>query len=292
MRESSLSRRVMVVESILEEPPSRAISVVPARSTAVRRTDPLPVLRRPSRLKKFLVNGALVIVFGITFLGFIAWTQRPVGPVGVITGWDGGVMQNVVVVTQNSPKATPVVTTKQVKMPVAAPAKAANASQALVRIDQTNAANYSSTDQYNNWWPSDCSASSMKEVMDAYGKKLSLTDVINYESSIHEITTDQGLMEWQGIDYTTSHFGFKTQEMNNPTIDDVVNAGNNGTPVIIGFPPYKWTGGHILVVIGGKTISGIQYVHLADSSRLNMQWMTYATFEKYWGGQGDIVTPA
>jgi len=71
----------------------------------------------------------------------------------------------------------------------------------------------------------------------------------------------------------------------------LVSIGNQGHPIIIDFPPDRWDGGHILVVRGGSVIGGVPYVHLADSSRLNMQWMMQTTFLKYWAGWAVVVTP-
>jgi ABC-type bacteriocin/lantibiotic exporter with double-glycine peptidase domain len=57
--------------------------------------------------------------------------------------------------------------------------------------------------------------------------------------------------------------------------------------VLIGFPPERWSGGHLLVLRGGDRSS----VYLADSSRLNMQKMAHKDFLKYWAGFAVIVMP-
>lgn len=247
--------------------------------------------------KKILLNSACVLFFLIVLFGFLVHSQQPSGPTGVITGWSDGITQNVVVSQTSTGK--PVVTAKTVKVapPAAKVLSAANASNALVRINQLDASEYDSYAQYTAWSPSTCSATSMTEVINSYGHHYTIGAILDYESSIGAITTELGLTYSGGIDATVKHFGFTTAWMTAISDDDagveaVVAKGNSGAPVIIGFPPAKWAGGHLLVVRGGATISGTRYVHLADSSSYNMQWMTYANFEKYWGGTAAVVTPA
>lgn len=185
--------------------------------------------------------------------------------------------------------STPVIgKTKSITLPTIA------ASANLVRINQLDPGQYNSTDEYNAWWPSACSAASMAEVINSFRDKnhrYRITDILSKEIALNEITPDLGLLRASGIDHTVAQFGFKAQWLSNPSISDMVTIGNSGHPIIIDFPPAKWDGGHILVVLGGKKIKGIDYVHLADSSRLNMQLMTYATFAKYWAGWAVIVSP-
>lgn len=165
----------------------------------------------------------------------------------------------------------------------------AGASKALVRVSQVDPAQYNSTDEYNTWWPSACSAASMTEIVNAYGKhNYRVTDILKEELSVHEIAADAGLLEPHGIDKTLTHFNFTTRWLNNPSVDDLVNTANSGTPVIINFPPYRWAGGHLLVAIGGNK----DYVYLADSSRLNMRAMDRKTFLKYWVGFAVVATPS
>ena len=161
------------------------------------------------------------------------------------------------------------------------------ASKALVRISQVDPNSYSSQQEYNTWWPSACSAASMTEVINSYGHSYKLSDILKVESGIGEITPDLGLVEPSGIAKTVAKYNFSANYLNNPSLNDVIKASNNGTPVIISFPPSRWAGGHILVVIGGDN----NYVYLADSSRLNMRAMTHSIFMKYWGGFAVIVTP-
>lgn len=161
------------------------------------------------------------------------------------------------------------------------------ASKALVRISQVDPNSYSSQQEYNTWWPSACSAATITEVINSYGHTYKLSDILRVESGLGEITPELGLVEPTGIDKTVAKFNFSANHLNNPSLSDVINAANNGTPVIISFPPSRWAGGHILVLIGGDS----KYVYLADSSRLNMRAMTRAVFMKYWAGFAVIVTP-
>ncbi len=162
------------------------------------------------------------------------------------------------------------------------------ASKALVRLSQVDPAQYNSIDEYNTWWPSACSAASMTEVINSYGHHYRVTDILKVETSINEITSDAGLLEPRGLDKTLAKFNFTTRWLNNPSIDDLINTANSGTPVIINFPPSRWAGGHLLVALGGNK----DYVYLADSSRLNMRAMDHKTFMKYWIGFAVVPTPA
>ncbi len=161
------------------------------------------------------------------------------------------------------------------------------ASKALTRISQLDTSQYSSSQEYDKWAYSACSAATLTEIFNAYGKNYRITDVLSVESRIGEISPNIGLVEPVGIDRTAARFGFKATWPNKPSLDDVVTIGNHGRPVIIGFPPHKWSGGHILITVGGDSNS----VYLADSSRLNMRVMPRQTFLKYWAGFAVVVTP-
>lgn len=163
----------------------------------------------------------------------------------------------------------------------------AGASKALIRVNQLDPAQYATNQEYSTWAFSTCSAASMTEVINSYGHNYRITDILKVESGIGEITPALGLLEPQGIDKTAAHFGFKTTWLNNTNLDQVINVGNQGRPVIVSFPPSRWDGGHILVVRGGNS----QSVYLADSSRLNMQVMSRPTFMKYWAGFAVVIVP-
>ena len=161
------------------------------------------------------------------------------------------------------------------------------ASKVLVRVSQVDPAQYNSPQEYDIWWPSACSAASMTEIINSYGHNYRVTDILKVETSVNEITPDAGLLEPHGLDKTLAHFNFATRWLNNPSVDDLIKTANSGTPVIINFPPYRWAGGHLLVVLGGDK----DYVYLADSSRLNMRAMDRKTFLKYWVGFAVVATP-
>ncbi|HEV2656671.1 MAG TPA: C39 family peptidase, partial [Ktedonobacteraceae bacterium] len=166
-------------------------------------------------------------------------------------------------------------------------ASLSGASGALMRLPQLDASQYNSQQDYNTWAYSACSTASMTEVINSYGHKYRIADILKVEAGIHEITPDLGLIEPIGIDRTVAQFGFNTYWLKNPSLDDVISVATKGHPVIVGFPPDRWSGGHLLVVRGGDS----KYVYLADSSRLNMQAMARATFMKYWAGFAAVVMP-
>ena len=185
--------------------------------------------------------------------------------------------------------ATPPVANANANNAKASPfASLSGASKALVRINQLDPVQYNSQQDYNTWAYSACSTAAMTAVINSYGHNYRLADILKVEAGIHEITPDLGLLEPTGIDRTVAQFGFKTYWLSNTSLDNVIKVANQGHPVIVGFPPALWSGGHLLVVRGGTS----QYVYLADSSRLNMQTMARATFMKYWAGFAVVAMPA
>jgi hypothetical protein len=167
-------------------------------------------------------------------------------------------------------------------------ANLSGASKALVRINQLDPTQYSSQQDYTTWAYSACSSAAMTAVINSYGHHYRIADILKVEAGIHEITPDLGLLEPTGIDRTVAQFGFKTYWLSNTSLDTMIKVANQGHPVIVGFPPALWSGGHLLIVRGGNN----QYVYLADSSRLNMQAMARATFMKYWAGFAVVAAPA
>jgi Peptidase C39 family len=165
--------------------------------------------------------------------------------------------------------------------------KLSGASGALLRVSQLDPVQYSSQQDYSTWAYSACSTAAMTEVINSYKHNYRIADILKVEAGIHEITPDLGLLEPIGIDRTVSQFGFQTYWLNNPSLDDLLKVANQGHPVIVGFPPARWSGGHLLVVRGGDS----KYVYLADSSRLNMQSMARDTFMKYWAGFAVVAMP-
>jgi hypothetical protein len=161
------------------------------------------------------------------------------------------------------------------------------ASQLLVRISQLDPNQYGSTDEFNTWAYSACSTASMTEVFDAYGYHYRITDVLKVESQIGEITPQDGLIEEAGIQRTAAQFGFKTSWGHMLSLDQVIATANQGKPVIVSFPPDRYAGGHLLVVIGGDSNN----VYLADSSLYNRHSLARWQFLNWWEGFAAVVTP-
>jgi Peptidase_C39 like family len=161
------------------------------------------------------------------------------------------------------------------------------ASQLLVRISQLDPDQYGSTYEFNTWAYSACSTASMTEVFDAYGYHYRITDVLKVESQIGEITPQDGLIEEAGIERTAAQFGFKTSWGHTLSLDQVIATANQGKPVIVSFPPDRYAGGHLLVVIGGDSNN----VYLADSSLYNRHSLARWQFLNWWEGFAAVVTP-
>ncbi len=162
------------------------------------------------------------------------------------------------------------------------------ATQHLVRLGQLDPAQYQSPQEYTDWADSACSTASLAEVINAYGHNYRVTDILQTEAGIHEITPQLGLLEDVGVQRTAAKFGFKTAWGYHLNLDQVIAAANNGTPVIVSFPPSRFPGGHLLVVRGGDST----FVYLVDSSTRNWTQLSHARFMQLWAGFSAILTPA
>lgn len=162
-----------------------------------------------------------------------------------------------------------------------------NASQRLVRLSQLDPQQYVSTEEYNTWAYSACSAAAITEVLNAYGHQYRITDILNREAHIGEITPALGLLRPEGIEHTAAQFGFQTTWGNAWTLDRVIETANHGNPVIVDFPPDRYDGGHLLVVTGGN----MSTVFLADSSLWNRHSLSRGQFLQWWVGFAAVVTP-
>ncbi|MDQ2714739.1 MAG: transglycosylase SLT domain-containing protein [Chloroflexota bacterium] len=162
-----------------------------------------------------------------------------------------------------------------------------NASRALVHLSQLDSAQYATPQEYQTWAYVACSAASMTEVLNAYGHRYRITDILNVEARLGEITPQLGLVEDVGIARTVATFGFNTTWGHQLSLDDVIATANTGKPVIVNWPPDRWAGGHLLVVTGGDVTS----VFLADSSSYNITLLPRDRFSQLWGGFSAIVTP-
>ncbi|HTI14287.1 MAG TPA: hypothetical protein VL461_06915 [Dictyobacter sp.] len=167
-------------------------------------------------------------------------------------------------------------------------ATSSGASAALVRVAQMDRDQYSSQDQYNTWAASACSAATMTEIVNDYTHhSYHISDILTVESGLHQITPELGLLEPTGIDVTLAKYNLNTIHLTNPSIDQIIAIANKGHPVIVSFPPAKWSGGHILIVRGGTSST----ITLADSSQYNMTVVPQSTFLKYWGGFAVVPMP-
>lgn len=162
-----------------------------------------------------------------------------------------------------------------------------NASQALVRISQLDESEYASQTEYDTWAYSACSTTSMTEVLNAYGYHYRITDVLQVEARLGEITPQLGLVENAGIANTAARFGFQTDWGNHWTLAQVISIANLGRPVIVSWPPQRYDGGHLVVVTGGDADN----IYLADSSRWNRHALTRAQFLQWWDGFAAVMIP-
>lgn len=162
------------------------------------------------------------------------------------------------------------------------------ATQHLARVGQLDPTQYQSQQEYLTWGDSACSTASMTEVINAYGHHYRVTDILQVEVGLHEITPALGLLEDVGIQRTAAKFGFKTAWGYSLSLDQVIAAANQGTPVIVSFPPARFAGGHLLVVRGGDSGS----VYLTDSSARNWTQLSRTRFMQLWAGFSAILTPA
>jgi hypothetical protein len=158
----------------------------------------------------------------------------------------------------------------------------------LVRINQLDPAQYNSAQDYSLWAYSACSTAAIAEVVNAYGHHYRIADILKVEAVLDEITPRLGLVEDAGIARTAAKFGFKTNWGYSLSYDQVVATANQGEPVIVGWPPAKYPGGHLVVVTGGDSHT----IFIADSSLYNRHSLSRAAFMKWWGGLSAIVTPS
>lgn len=171
--------------------------------------------------------------------------------------------------------------------PAAHSAADINASKTLVRLSQLDPHQYTSQAEFDTWAYSACSAASMTEVFNAYGRHYHIDDVLKVETAIGEITPQLGLLEDIGVARTAAHFGFTTAWGDDWTLKRVLNNANSGHPVIVGWPPDRYTDGHIVVVTGGDD----DMVYLADSSLWNRHAISRTQFMQWWGGFAAVALP-
>lgn len=172
-----------------------------------------------------------------------------------------------------------------------------NAASNVVRLSQLDPAQYVSQDEFTTWAYSACSAAAMTEVLNAYGGQYRIHDILSVEHSLMipgssppepYITPQLGLTAEAGIAATMQQFHFSTTWSDHWTLAHLLAVANSGTPVIVSWPPDRYAGGHLVVVIGGDSTS----VRIADSSRWNRQTVSDAQFLQWWDGFAAVSTPS
>lgn len=157
----------------------------------------------------------------------------------------------------------------------------------VTRINQLDPTQYNTASDYSLWAYSACSTAAMTEVLNAYGHHYRIADVLKVQAALGEITPTLGLVEDVGIARTMSKFGFQTDWGYHWTLDQLIQVADHGTPVIAGWPPARYKGGHLVVVTSGTSST----VSIADSSRFNRHTLSRAQFLAWWAGFAAIATP-
>lgn len=166
-------------------------------------------------------------------------------------------------------------------------AGAANLSTRVQRISQLDPAQYNSSAEYNTWAYSACSTAVITELLDANGGNFRIHDVLVVEAARGDITPSLGLVSDAAFADTADQFGMQTSWGHTLTYDQVISIANGGTPVAVSFPPDRYAGGHLLIVVGGDADT----VLVVDSSAHNYPSISRAQFMQWWGGFSAIVTP-
>jgi surface antigen len=162
-----------------------------------------------------------------------------------------------------------------------------NLSTRVRRISQLDPAQYNSTADYNTWAYSACSTAVITELLDALGANYRIADVLKVEAARGDITPKLGLVDDAAFADTADQFGVQTSWGHTLTYDQVISIANGGTPVAVGFPPDRYAGGHLLIVVGGDADT----VLVVDSSAHNYPSISRAQFMQWWGGFSAIVSP-
>ncbi|HTK07728.1 MAG TPA: hypothetical protein VL485_11210 [Ktedonobacteraceae bacterium] len=162
------------------------------------------------------------------------------------------------------------------------------ASMQLVRVDSAARDQYASAYEWQVWAYSSCSGIAMETVMNAYGRHLIASDVLQVEQDLGVWNVQLGLLRDDGVALTADHFGFNTSASHALTVEQVVEIANEGKPVIVSVrDSVNYPAGHIFVVRGGDA----QTVFIVDSSLLNLHQLTRAQFSAMWQGFSAVLTP-
>ncbi len=167
-------------------------------------------------------------------------------------------------------------------------ALAGTASQRLVRVDSAARDQYQTAYEWDTWSYSSCSGIAMEMVMDANGRHYIASEILQEELNLGVWSVSDGLLREDGIALTATHFGFHTVAGHTRSLQDVINAANSGTPVIVSVRDSTYfPNGHLFVIRGGDA----QYVSIADSSPENFQRMTRSMFMDMWQTFSAVLTP-
>ncbi|HEY4384785.1 MAG TPA: hypothetical protein VGN34_09960 [Ktedonobacteraceae bacterium] len=162
------------------------------------------------------------------------------------------------------------------------------ASMQLVRVDSAARNQYASAYEWQTWAYSSCSGIAMETVMNAYGRHLIASDVLQVEQGLGVWNVQLGLLRDDGVALTADHFGFNTSASHALTVEQVVEIANQGKPVIVSVrDAVNYPAGHIFVIRGGDA----QSVFIVDSSLLNLHQLTRAQFSAMWQGFSAVLTP-
>jgi ABC-type bacteriocin/lantibiotic exporter with double-glycine peptidase domain len=158
----------------------------------------------------------------------------------------------------------------------------------LVRVDSADRNQYYSDYQWQTWSYSSCSGIAMEMVMNAYGRHLIASDVLQVELNLGVWSVSEGLLRDEGVAMTANYFGFNTDAGYSRTLQDLITISNKGFPIVVSVrDSYYFPAGHLFVVRGGDS----QYVYIADSAPTNFQRMSHALFLGMWHGFSAILTP-
>ncbi len=245
---------------------------------------------QPGRLRSVRLSRLSVLLGGLFFLVILALLCPLPGysPVVIQRAWAA----SIVTVTTSQQTAqgfqTALATPTTSPTPATSMTSSVNISGQVVRLSQLAPNQYASTQEYNTWAYSACSTASMTEVLNAWWgyQRYKITDVLQQEIAAKAITPSLGLTDNNGIARTMRRFGF---DVTTPrfSYEQLIATAQSGTPVIIGWPPSKYQGGHLVVVIGGDANT----IKLADSSIYNRQTITRAQFLSWWGGFAAVAKP-
>lgn len=163
-----------------------------------------------------------------------------------------------------------------------------------IRHDQLDPAEYDPTGFFSwaTWAYSACSAGALTNVIDGYGFGYRIADILRVEYRLGMITPQLGLVEEAGIARTAAQFGFRDFSTMSYSLEQIVAVAQGGHPVIVDFPPSKFAGGHLLVVVGGVlgTNGLVETVNVVDSG-FDRSSIDRSQFLQWWGGQSDILFP-